>query len=239
MEVSLSDGSKLKLSDLRAGLEEVNKKILEQKWNESQQAIAAERARVEAEGAQVRELYARVMEAQNNMSARPAPGADGAYDYSKDEYAGPIWKDVQETKNQIAQLARAYQDMISSYAQREVYQKLSSIKERPDGLTDEQILRAAIDNKLVDRWGLPDVDASFSRLTEAQRIDRLKKESEEAGYKKAMTEAGMGHIGRPSPVPVGGEAAPKPKFKDLTEAFNAARQDASLFMPQPPQAVNQ
>lgn len=239
MEVSLSDGSKLKLSDLRAGLEEVNKKILEQKWNESQQAIAAERARVEAEGAQVRELYARVMEAQNNMPARPAPGADGAYDYSKDEYAGPIWKDVQETKSQIAQLAKAYQDMISSYAQREVYQKLSSIKERPDGLTDEQILRAAIDNKLVDRWGLPDVDASFSRLTEAQRIDKLKKESEEAGYKKAMTEAGMGHIGRPSPVPVGGEAAPRPKFKDFTEAFNAARQDASLFMPQPPQAVNQ
>ncbi len=241
MEVSLSDGSKLKLSDLRSGLEEVNRKILEQKWNEGQQALAAERARIESEGAQVREMYQRVLAAQEaaaNQTARPAPNAEGVYDYSKDEYAGPIWKDVQEQKAQIAQLAQAYQQMIASYAQREVDRALTSIKDIPEGLTKEQILRGAIENKLVDRWGLPDVEASFSRLTESQRTEKMKKEAEEAGYKKAMNEAGMGHIGRPSPVPVGGEPAPKPKFKDFTEAFNAARQDASLFMPRP-EAVNQ
>lgn len=242
LEMTLPDGSKLKLSDLRSGLQEVNKGLIEKQAGEYQKRLAAERAQVDADRAAVTEMYRKVMEAGGGEPAAPprpvAPNTNGSpYDYAKDEYLGQFYNEFQEkakamedVRAQIGQLAKVFQDTIQVYTQREVERQFSGA-ELPEGMDRDAVLRYAMDNRVLDRYGMPDVPTAISRITEPKRLEKMKQDAEKAGAERALKEAGMSHIVRP-----GGAGAPPPKpaqkfdFKrgDWKEA---ARNDASIWNP--------
>lgn len=167
---------------------------------------------------QFREREARLQQAQNEVvemyqkvqqgQGQPAPGAAPApvdlSDFKKDPYLGPWVSDYErratelsELKAQLAAIQKQNLEMATEYVEDRIGRDFSSLGTKD--YTREQVLKYAMDNKIVNARGLPDLKKAFDRLDEPKRLERMQAEAMKKGEQEALTKNAMRALGPKAP----------------------------------------
>lgn len=184
------------------------------------------------------EAYAAAEEARvKNSAAPPSPSADA---WEKDPWLQPVReqlsardKALEELKKTVTTLLTVNANMAKIYTDDRYEREYSSIDfgRRENKPTREEIEKYAVDNKIVDRHGIPSIRLAWDKMSEADRLAELEKSSFEKGREAGRQEAIASRIPPPNvPGPGVTGALPKttPGSGDLGDLYSDVMKDPEL-----------
>lgn len=166
---------------------------------------------------------------------RVTPGADPF----EDPWLAPVKKALGERDAKIATLTEQLKQAVTVVANAATtfsedrwdrqYREIDFGK-REKKPTRDEVLKFATANKIVDRHGLPSVSLAWDKMSEADRLDEMRKTEREKGREEGRQEAIASRIPPPN-VPGPGQA-PLPRINtaagDLGDLYADAIKDPEL-----------
>lgn len=208
--------------------------------------IAEDRARLEQTRRETSEFYAKTQAAAQELEAyrqqliaaqNAQPAAQpGEYNLDSDAYLNPVVTMVRNLEakiasyeNDIATLRGNEQQMAAVFLDRDWDSQMSGIKDMPNDINREKVLRYAVENGIVDKYKLPNLRVAYERMTEPMRLEKMTKEAEARGAEKARMESGGKNLSRISAgLPSLEQPSGATPFKSIREAFAAANKDPEI-----------
>lgn len=254
MVVTLAGGQTVPLGEIRS-LTKANQKLLSDKEAnlaaresdlrknlETLQAAQAETAKLYTE------LQSQRSKGEDNNKGKDV---DPLEPLEHDPILGPLAKSIRAQqsafdtfrKESIEPIIKAQQDMAKAYVTHRISDtyRLVVPADKRATITLESLLKTANDNKIVDAYGIPDLERAYlsvttKPITQAD-LDKQIADAKEAGRKEAM-EAARLRVPRPGIGAVSGrpESSFKPVINDattvssaLSDALAAAAKDADIW----------
>jgi multidrug efflux pump subunit AcrA (membrane-fusion protein) len=222
------------------------------KQNEArQQELTKEREQVMNMAGKAQQAYQTAQETiAKAQAAIPAPQpSNNPFD---DAWLQPVDKRLSPLEKEVAELKKLMQE---GFKQRDTqFNNIATVwsEDRWDGQyrglgpdfqkrekkpTKEEIVKYATENRIYDRWGIPDVRAAWEKMNEADRLEELRKSEYERGRLAGRQEhlaarvpppgvpgagAPPGPVGRPNPGELGdlySEAIKDPELRAMIEAL--------------------
>ena len=181
--------------------------------------------------------YNAAEEARVKAAGQPLPNT-GA-DPWQDPWLAPVKGALDERDKKIATLTEQLKQAVTVVANAATtfsedrwdkqYESIDFGK-REKKPTRDEVLKFATDNKIVDRHGLPSVKLAWDKMSEADRLDEMRKTEREKGREEGRQEAIASRIPPPN-VPGPGQA-PLPRINtaagDLGDLYSEAIKDPEL-----------
>jgi len=253
-KIQLAEGVEITLGELRSFDKETRDalaKSLDEEKARFAKEVAQEKAALTKAQTEVAAAWAKLYGGDPDADARRSAGKadDPLAVLAADPLLGPIVQYVQKVETekigalnqQLGQVLQAVQTLAMTYAGEKLDDQWGGISAEASkaGHTLESLTKFAVDNRIVNRYGLPDLAAAWERIDAPSRAQRreaeLRKEIEErvrAEYEtRRVPEAPA--WARPTTGPVGG--AEKVPFKVdpnrdlLGQALDAALADSDIW----------
>jgi hypothetical protein len=149
------------------------------------------------------QTYEQAQELLKKAAPQPNPGNDPW----QDPWLSPVKaaletrdKQLEELKTHLRTLLTAFTNSVNIYTadryERE-YQGLNFGK-REKKPTQEEILKFATENKIVDRHGIPSIRAAWDKMSEADRLEEIRQEALEKGREEGRQQAIASRIPPPN-----------------------------------------
>lgn len=171
--------------------------------------------------------YAAAEEARAKAGTQPPPNP-GADPFA-DPWLAPVKsaleardKKIDELTNQLKTTLTTVQQAATVWAQDRWDREYSGINfgKREKKPTRDELLKFASENKLTDRHGMPSIEAAWSKMSEADRLEELRKEALEKGREEGRMEALAARVTPPGVSGIGqGPVAPARKITADTDVL--------------------
>lgn len=183
LEIPIAEGFKITLKDLRES--QALARAAEAAAKKSQETADAEALRAANALAEVQRQQAAAARQE------PVKAADGAITWEQitsDPLLGVLAKRI-DAMNAYGQKLEAIEKSLNAasarYLRRELESDFSAIPDRFDDVDMRQVIRHAVDNRLLDADGLPRVRAAYDDLTRERQIKRREDQAFERGKAEA------------------------------------------------------
>ena len=173
------------------------------------------------------EAYAAAEEARAKAGQAPPPNP-GADPFS-DPWLAPVKtelskrdKELEEIRSIAKNLQATITQAATIWAQDRWDREYGSLNfgKREKKPTREEILKFANENKLVDRYGMPSISEAWNKMSEADRLEELRKEALEKGREEGRMEAMAARVTPPGVSGIGqGPAAHARKIGPETDVL--------------------
>ncbi len=238
-----TDDMKFKIGD-----DEVSVADLRAFWRQGDETTkAADKRRREAEeefqkaqrlGADALALYESVKDGKG--ADKPPVDADGEIDWSDpvmkalkkklDAYDAATKKFEEKSKQLEGAIASGF-SFVTDYVWNRGYSELDELS-KPKDKKLEDLVKYAQENKVTDRWGLPDPVKAARMLTESDRQAALEKKAREEGRREGERAARASTAPRPGAIAPSARQRPvddgKPKPKTMKELLAKAMADPEI-----------
>lgn len=139
-------------------------------------------------------------------------------------------KKLDEFKSALDRLTKAQEQIATIGGWERWERQYNSFPEarRPKDKSLEEIVKFAHENKLVDRFGIPSVQLALDKLTEASRLEDIRKTAHDEGVKEAETRLRASTMPRPNFNPSPAVRAGKTPLEDLDHLTDKVLEDPEL-----------
>lgn len=203
-----------------------------------QEEAEAEYQKAQKLGADALALYESVK--GDGTRKDPPVDADGEIDWSDpamkplkkkiDAYDAAIKKYDESAKKLETAIASGFA-FVTDYVWTKGYEGLDELS-RPKDKQLPDLIKYAQEQKIVDRWGLPDPVAAARKLTEGDRLAAIEKKAREDGRREGERAARAASTPRPGAIAPSARTAPvndgKPKPKTMKELLAKAMADPEI-----------
>jgi len=213
---------------------------------ETQAALEGQRKTVVDLATKAQQAYEAAEAARAKASAPPAPSQD----WRNDPWFQPIAKEIEERDKKLAQATEALTQLTNTvrnaatiWAEDRWDRDYSGIDfgKREKKPTREELVEFATKNNLVDRHKIPSVRAAWEKMSEADRLEDLRKAEFEKGREAGRMETLAARVPQPGVPGAGMPPAPKsgPGSDVLGDLYSEAVKDPELraLIEQLPQGI--
>jgi hypothetical protein len=238
-----TDDMKFKIGDDEVSVADL--RAFHRQGAEAQTAAEKRRREAEAEFEKAQKLGADALALYDSVKdkapdGKPPVDADGEIDWNEpvmkalkkklDAYDAATKKFEDSSKKLEAAIASGF-SFVTDYVWNQGYNSLDELS-RPKDKKLEDLVKYASENKITDRWGLPDPVKAARMLTEGDRQAAIEKKAREEGRKEGERAARAAGAARPGAIApdtrrhVQVDAKDKPK--SMKELLHKAMQDPEI-----------
>lgn len=170
--------------------------------------------------------YAAAEEARAKVGSQPPPNTADPF---ADPWMAPMKaelqkrdKELEDLKGQLKQALNTVTQTATIWAQDRWDREYGSLNfgKREKKPTRDEILKFAQEQKLVDRFGMPSISEAWNKMSEADRLEELRKEALEKGREEGRMEAMAARVTPPGVSGIGqGPLAPARKITADTDVL--------------------